>query len=125
MTGDRYRDPPPGTPSATPPGPYSEHAVAALVAHRDARIRELEAELARLREVEAAARALVGALTYGKDSGDAAGRCYRCGALATYALHKGRAYMAHGCDRCNQHGLRAEELTYAPAWRRLRKVVER
>ena len=41
---------------ATPPGPYSEHAVAAVVADRDARIRELEAEVLRLREVEAAAK---------------------------------------------------------------------
>lgn len=60
MTGARYRDlaarmadghdlpdGPLAVPSATPqPGPYSEHAVAALVASRDARIRELEAEVA-------------------------------------------------------------------------------
>ena len=50
MTGAR------SAPASTPPGPYSEHAVAAVVADRDARIRELEAEVLRLREVEAAAK---------------------------------------------------------------------
>ena len=54
MTGARYAAL--AVPSATPPGPYSEHAVAAVVADRDARIRELEAEVLRLREVEAAAK---------------------------------------------------------------------
>lgn len=39
MTGARYAA------VAAPPGPYSEHAMAALVASRDARIRELEAEV--------------------------------------------------------------------------------
>lgn len=39
MTGARYAA------VAAPPGPYSEHAVAAVIADRDARIRELEAEV--------------------------------------------------------------------------------
>lgn len=58
MTGARYEalaarvtdgpdlpDGPLAAPASTPPGPYSEHAVAAVVADRDARIRELEAEV--------------------------------------------------------------------------------
>ena len=53
--GPDLPDGPLAVPASTPPGPYSEHAVAALVASRDARIRELEAELHRLRGVEAAA----------------------------------------------------------------------
>jgi len=45
---------------ATPPGPYSEHAVAAVVADRDARIRELEAEVTTLSRRFLAARDLEG-----------------------------------------------------------------
>lgn len=45
-----------------PPGPYSEHAVAAVIADRDARIRELEAEVATLSRRLLAARDLEGDL---------------------------------------------------------------
>ena len=129
MTGARYEalaarvtdgpdlpDGPLAVPASTPPGPYSEHAVAAVVADRDARIRELEAEVLRLREVEAAALAFVSAVTAPEV---VVITCRYCDHVATMVRFPG------GAARCDRHANGGTDLPYAPAWRRLRKAVGR
>lgn len=120
MTGARYGRLAP--PSATQPGPYSEHAVAALLASRDARIRELESDLARLREVEAAALAFLGKVDSKVDGKDTDSHkmyhCDTCGRVAT-------TWSADRKVGCDDHPVGNLNFDYAPAWRRLLKAVGR
>jgi len=99
------------------PSPYGEVTAPflALLGAREARIRELEAELARLREVEAAARAFVESAEdpYTHVVVD----CGICNRIATT--------MSGGKTRCDDHPNGGDDLDYAPAWRRLRKAVGR
>lgn len=109
---------------ATLPGPYSEHAVAAVIADRDARIRELEAEVATLSRRLLAARDLEG------DMRREIVEAYEQGRVTTLdVLHLPRTQPEVELARLREVEAAAKDVLDwnqdRPAWRRLMKAVER